>query len=100
MGKHISFEVLETSSQLRSMIRKESRCKNVLRLQSLLHINEKTFAKQCDRATHLGYNVRTMELWLKTYKEAGIETMLIGSRPRKAKSVKSPKLSTLVCPKG
>ncbi|UZO79179.1 winged helix-turn-helix domain-containing protein [Aquimarina sp. ERC-38] len=91
MGKHISFEVLETSSQLRSMIGKASHSKNVLRLQSLLYIKEKTFKKQSDLAKHLGYNVRTMELWLKTYKEEGIEAMLIGSKPRKAKERKVTK---------
>ena len=91
MGKHISFKVKETSSELRRKIRKESNSKNVLRLQSLLHIKEKTFKKQTDLANHLGYNVRSMELWLKVYKEEGIEAMLIGSKPRKAKKRKISK---------
>ena len=91
MGKHISFTVLESSSQLRSMIRKELNSKNILRLQSLLHIKEKTFKKQTDLANHLGYNIRSMELWLKVYKDEGIEAMLIGSKPRKAKKRKISK---------
>lgn len=91
MGKHISFTVQESASQLRSMIRKESNSKNILRLQSLLHIREKTFKKQSDLASHLGYNVRSMEIWLKIYKEQGIEAMLIGSQPRKAKKRKISK---------
>lgn len=91
MGKHISFKVIESSSQLRSMIRKESNSKNILRLQSLLHIKEKTFKKQTDLASHLGYNVRSMELWLKVYKDEGIDAMLIGSKPRKAKKRKISK---------
>lgn len=84
MGKSISFDVIESSKELRSMIRKESYYKNMLRLQPLLHI-KKTFKKQSDLATYLGYNVRSMELWLKVYKGQGIEAMLIGSKPRKAK---------------
>jgi len=91
MGKHVSFTVIESSSQLRSMIRKESNSKNILRLQSLLHIKEKTFKKQTDLASHLGYNVRSMELWLKVYKDEGIQSMLIGSKPRKAKKRKISK---------
>lgn len=91
MGKHISFPVLESSSELRLMIRKESNSKNILRLQSLLHIKEKTFKKQTDLATHLGYNVRSMELWLKVYKDEGIESMQIGLKPRKAKKRKISK---------
>ena len=90
MGKHISFHVLESSSALRSMIRKESNSKNILRLQSLLHIKEKTFKKQTDLASHLGYNIRSM-VWLKVYKDEGIEAMLIGSKPRKAKKRKISK---------
>jgi len=85
MGKHISFKVIESPSQLRTMIRKASNSKNILRLQSLLHIKENTFKTQSYLASHLGYNVRSMELWLKVYKENGIEAMLIGSKPRKAK---------------
>lgn len=88
MGKHISFKVKESSTELRSIIRKESHPKNILRLQSLLHIKEKTFKKQADLAAHLGYNVRSMELWLKAYKESGIDSMLIGSKPRKKKKRK------------
>lgn len=91
MGKHISFKVQESCSELRSMIRKESNPKNVLRLQSLLHIKEKTFEKQSDLAQHLGYGVRNMELWLKIYKEQGIEAMLLGSKPRKPRSRKISK---------
>jgi len=85
MGKPISFRVLESPSELRSMIRKESNSKNILRLQSLLYIKEAKFKKQSDLASHLGYNVRSMELWLKVYKEDGIKAMLIGFKPRKAR---------------
>ncbi len=91
MGKHISFKVKETSTELRLMIRKQSNSKNVIRLQSLLHIRERTFKKQTDLAAHLGYNVRSMEMWLKVYKEQGVEAMLIGSKPRKAKKRKISK---------
>jgi len=91
MGKQISFTVKESSSHLRCLIRKESNPKNILRLQSLLHIKEGTFNKQTDLAKHLGYNVRSMELWLKVYKEQGINSMLISSTSRKPKKRKISK---------
>lgn len=81
----------QTSRELRSMVREESNPKNILRLQSLLHTKEKTFKRQSDLAGHLGYNVRTMELWLKVYKEHGIQAMLVGSTPRKARARKISK---------
>lgn len=86
MGKHISFDVKESELDLRLLIRKESSPKNILRLQSLLHIKEGNFVRQVDLASHLGYSVRNMELWLKLYKEGGIEAMLLNpSEKRKYK---------------
>jgi len=85
MRKHPSFEIFETSSKLRCMIRKESNLKNILRQQSLLYIKEKTFKKQSDLASHLDYPIRSMELWLEVYKEEGIEVILIRVKTKKRK---------------
>lgn len=85
MGRHISFKVKESCEELRTLIRKETNPKNVLRLQSLVHIKENTFVKQVELAAHLGYNIRTMELWLEKYKEGGIDNMLISCNNRQAK---------------
>lgn len=54
-------------------------------------IKEKAFKKQIDLANHLGYNVRSMKLWLKAYKEEGIKAILIGSMPRKSRKRKISK---------
>lgn len=70
----------ESLSELNSLLRKEQKVKNVLRLQSLIHIKENRFLKRSELANHLGYNVRSMELWLKAYRENGLEGMLIGER--------------------
>jgi len=82
MGKSISFVVKEDSTVLRDLIRKSKNSKDVLRLQSLIHIKEGTFDKQSELAKHLGYSVRSMELWLKLYKEGGLEAMLIGKKEK------------------
>ncbi|WP_103867092.1 transposase, partial [Aquimarina sp. I32.4] len=82
MGKHILLEVKESSSHLRNLIRKETNPKNVLRLQSLLHIRESSFSTQSALAEHLGYHVRSMELWLKLYKEGGLFAMLLNSKEK------------------
>ena len=77
MGGKRLIQVKEEASDLRSRIKQERLGKNVIRLQSLLYIKEERFAKQSELAAHLGYHVRTMELWLKAYKEGGLEAMLI-----------------------
>ena len=67
----------ESVYTLQTMIRSESNSKNVLRLQSLIHIKEKRFSTRSALSRHLGYNIRTMELWLKEYRESGLQAMLI-----------------------
>ncbi len=67
MPKSSLLIVHEDVSELRSLIRKESNPKNVLRLQSLVHIKEETFVTRVLLANHLGYSVRSMELWLKEF---------------------------------
>lgn len=76
MVRKKTIEVLESISYLRNRIKQEKNGKNVIRLQSLVSIKEEKFEKQSDLAKHLGYHVRTMELWLKKYKEGGLKKML------------------------
>jgi len=80
MPKPSTLEVKESISELQSQLRKENNAKNILRLQSLIHIKENRFASRSELATHLGYNVRTMELWLKAYRDLGLTGMLIGEK--------------------
>ena len=85
MPKSSLLIIHEDVSELRSLIRKESNPKNVLRLQSLVHIKEETFATRVLLANHLGYHVRSMELWLKSYDEGGIEAMLLPNKRKPKK---------------
>lgn len=68
--------VKEIVSNLKKLLRQESNSKNVLSLQSLIHIQKKYFSTRSDLADQLGYHTRTMELWLKSYKEQGVKLMI------------------------
>jgi len=46
------------------------------------HIKEHRFARRSELATHLGYSVRSMELWLRDYKDKGLGGMLIIDKPK------------------
>ncbi len=74
MGRHREIGINE---DLESLLRKEQNKKNVLRIQSLLHIKLNTFSTQEDLVSHLDYVVRSMEKWLKLYKDFGLEKMLL-----------------------
>jgi len=82
MPKKSTLEVSEEVSELKILLRAEKNPKNILRIQSLIHIKEERFSKRNELASHLGYGVRSMELWLKDYKEKGLEGLLI---PKKEK---------------
>ena len=68
--------------ELQSLLRKQDNPKNILSLQSLIHIKENRFKKRTELAKHLGYSVRSMELWLKKYSDYGLEGMLIVDKPK------------------
>jgi len=77
MPKTSTLLVTESLSELKSLLRKQENPKNILRLQSLIHIKENRFKKRSELASHLGYNIRSMEMWLKDYREKGLEGLLI-----------------------
>ena len=82
MPKQSTLVVTESIDELSSLLRKQSNPKNILRIQSLIHIKEGRFAKRSELASHLGYGVRSMEIWLREYRDKGLEGMLIADRPR------------------
>ena len=77
MPKQSTLIISESLSELKTLLRKQENPKNLLRIQSLIHIKEKRFKKRVELASHLGYSVRSMEIWLKAYKERGLEGLLI-----------------------
>lgn len=85
MPKKSTLEVKESLSTLKSLLRSQTTASNTKRIQSLICIKTSQFEKRTDLAAFLGYNVRTMELWLKTYRDHGIEQMLA---PTKKKQVR------------
>jgi len=76
MPKKSTLKVQESLSELKSLLKQQTNSKNTVRIQSLICIKSFQFDKRVDLASFLGYNVRTMELWLKKYKEGGIDKML------------------------
>lgn len=77
MPKTSTLIIKESISELKSLLRKQDNPKNILRLQSLLHIKEERFNKRSELASHLGYSTRSMELWLKDYRKNGLVGLLI-----------------------
>ncbi|WP_010183075.1 COG3415 family protein [Aquimarina agarilytica] len=77
MPKSSTLIVKESLPELQSLLRKQDNPKNILRLQSLIHIKEARFKRRSELASHLGYNIRSMELWLKDYRDKGLAGLLI-----------------------
>lgn len=82
MPKQSNLLVTERISDLQTLLRKQDNPKNIFRLQSLIYIKENRFKKRTELAKYLGYSVRSMELWLKEYRNHGLEGMLIGKKAK------------------
>lgn len=80
MGKTSTLEIRESLTDLKLLLKGQSNSKNTVRIQSLICIKSSQFDKRIDLASFLGYNIRTMELWLKLYKEGGIYNMLVSTK--------------------
>lgn len=84
MPKQSTLVVNESLGELQDLLKKyKKENKNFVRIQSLIAIKTKQFAKRKDLAKSLGYTVRSMELWLKVYREEGINAMVATKKERK-----------------
>jgi transposase len=88
MPKESTLLVKEEVSELSSLLRSQSNPKNVIRIQSLIYIKTKHFTTRSELASFLGYSVRSMELWLKSYKSGGITEMLIPVKKKQQRTRK------------
>lgn len=86
MPKKSTLVIKESVESLKSLLKNQTSSVNTIRIQSLICIKTNQFAKRSDLASFLGYNVRSMELWLKTYRENGIEKMLVDTTVKQTRT--------------
>ena len=77
MGKYKEFKVKESVQELKMLLSKQIKPRNISRIQSLLLLKEKRFKTRQELSNYLGVHKRTMEKWLSKYKDGGISEMLI-----------------------
>jgi len=80
MRNKIEEKIKESVEELRSLKRKAPSYRVKTRIESLILIKGNTFKNLNEIAIHLSLNVRSLDNWLKTYYENGVESLLhIGS---------------------
>ena len=77
MGKYKEFIVKESVQELKKMLSKQVKPRNIRRIQSLLLLKTKRFKTRQELSEYLGVHKRTMEKWLSKYKKGGVFEMLI-----------------------
>lgn len=82
MPKQSTLEVRESLVELMTILKQQSTSRNTVRIQSLICIKTSQFSKRSELASFLGYNVRSMELWLKQYTEGGLDHMLVAVKEK------------------
>ncbi|MFT4535270.1 MAG: transposase [Saprospiraceae bacterium] len=80
MRKYSKLVVNESAEELKILLRKQTKSKNIDRLRSLLFIKLNKFITRQELADYLGYHIRTMERWLSKYGEGGLDKMLLAER--------------------
>ena len=85
MGKKAFLDIKESILTLKKLRSKQHTLKREKRLKSLLLIKTGKFETRQQVADSVSVHIRTLEHWLKDYKEGGIDQMLT-DKPRKKTS--------------
>lgn len=88
MATRTDIQVREGLSELRLLKRRQPTLSRQKRVLALIHLKTGRFATRQQLALHLGVSVRTLERWIKTYHQQGLEPLLAPpARPRTSKTI-------------
>lgn len=85
MGRKSKTIIKESVSELRKLLSKQTKSKNMDRIHVLIYIKQERFTTREILSEHINVTRRTIERWLSAYREGGIITMLLPEK-RKRKS--------------
>ena len=77
MARISKLVVLQSSEELKKLVKSQRKYKNIQRLQSLLYIKEQSFKTREELSQFMGVSRRTIEKWVSLYREGGLDKMLI-----------------------
>lgn len=77
MGRISNLVVLESISEIREHIKKQTKHKNIDRLNALMFIKEERFSTREEVSQFIGVTKRTLDYWMSDYKKGGIDQMLL-----------------------
>ena len=88
MARISKLVVLQSSEELKKLVKSQRKYKNIQRLQSLLYIKEQSFKTREELSQFMGVSRRTIEKWVSLYREGGLDKMLISEkRVRRSKLI-------------
>jgi len=91
MAKKAEIHVLESLDELQKLKRKQSNIKSSRRLNALIEIKKQPSLTRLELAQFLGIGKRTLETWLSTYKNEGIEG-IVKVKPRRKTELITPEI--------
>lgn len=92
MGRQSTLEITESSSELRTELKRCKNSKSLLKLQCLLLLKEEKFRTRLELSSHLGIHIRTMERWLTRYSTGGLKPFLASHHKGNQKKIISKSL--------
>lgn len=76
MGKKAFLDIKESDSELKKLFSKQKTLKGEKRIKSLLAIKTQKFETRQELADSLGIHIRTLERWIVSYKDGGVDMLL------------------------
>lgn len=77
MARISKLVVSESVSELKGLLKKQTKHKNMDRLRMLIYLLEGSFSTREELSTHLDVSRRTIERWIEQYCKGGVDNLLL-----------------------
>ena len=92
MGKRAELSIKESLSKLKSLKKQPITIGKKQRVYAFICLKESKFDTRKQLANHLGVHVRSIEKWVRQYKEYGIDDLLVSKPRRKGSKIITAKV--------
>lgn len=94
MGKTSTTQIKESLEELQKIKRAQKRLKLEKRVACLILLKSKRFSTQKEIATCLGVSLKSIDRWLRTYRQGGIKALTAPMTRKKPSKIITPELHT------
>ncbi len=83
MGRQANTQIIESAIELKKLLSKHKEERLRKRIRMLMHLKSNTYKTRIELADEIGVGKRTLERWIHTYENKGIDSLLAPITRRK-----------------